>query len=720
MSLFKLVGEVFVDTASANDSLSKVESAAEKAGKKLQKLGKTTKDAGDKITKTGKKLTKTVTAAVTGLGIASVKTAADFESGMSQVQATMGLASDSMSELNGTTVNTMDALSDLAKNMGSTTAFSASEAADAINYLALAGYDTQQIYDTLPTVLNLAAAGGMDLASASDMVTDAMSALGLETSDAETMVDQMAKTASSSNTSVEQLGEAILTIGATGKTVAGGTTELNTALGILANNGIKGSEGGTHLRNVILSLQKPTDKAAECMKNLGLDVYDAEGNMRPMNDILSDLNDKTADMTAEEKTNIIGRIFNKTDLAAASALLDNCGEAWDDLSGKIDDSAGAAQDMADTQLDNLNGQLTKMKSALEGASIAIGEQLMPYVKKGAEFLQKLVDKFNSLDDKQKQMIIKIALIAAAVGPVLMIIGTVVSGIGSIIGIIGTMMTTMAAGQGVIAALGAAFGAANIMAIAIVAGIAAVIAIGVLLYKNWDKIKAKAAEMASAVSKKWEMLKEAIAVKVKEIKAKTTRAFMEMKEKVSSTIENLKSTIKTKMDTIKSNITTPITNAVTTVKTKLGEIKTKFTEMASFKWMKIPHISVSGGEIPWGIGGMGTKPKIGISWYKKAMDQAMILDKPTLFGAAGDKILGAGEAGREVVSGEAHLLGLMQSAVSSVMSAETERIYNLLAEYLPAQKQIVMDSGALVGAITKDMNKSLAKTKSMQSRGVVYG
>ena len=175
---------------------------------------------------------------------------------MSQVQATMGITKDSMSEVNGQSVNTMDTLNDLAKTMGSKTAYSASECAEALNYLALAGYDTQQMVDTLPTVLNLAAAGNIDLASASDMVTDAMSALGMEVSDADKMVDQMAKTASTTNTSVGQLGEGILTIGATAKTVKGGTAELNTALGILANNGIKGAEGGTHLRNVILLTSK--------------------------------------------------------------------------------------------------------------------------------------------------------------------------------------------------------------------------------------------------------------------------------------------------------------------------------------------------------------------------------------------------------------------------------------------------------------------------------
>ena len=299
-----------------------------------------------------------------------------------------------------------------------------------MNYLALAGYDTQQMCDTLPTVLNLAAAGGIDLAAASDMVTDAMSALGMGVDEAGTMVDQMAKTASTTNTSVAQLGEGILTIGATAKTVKGGTAELNTALGILANNGIKGAEGGTHLRNVILSLQNPTDKAAACMEQLGLDVYDSEGNMRSLNDILGDLNTSMDGMTAAEKSNIIGQIFNKTDLSSVNALLANTGSTWDDLQQSIIDSGGAAQQMADTQLDNLQGQITILKSALEGLAISFGELLLPAIKMIVGWVQKFVDWLNGMDEGTKKVVTTIALLAAALGPVLIVIGKVVSAVGT--------------------------------------------------------------------------------------------------------------------------------------------------------------------------------------------------------------------------------------------------------------------------------------------------
>lgn len=455
---------------------------------KIEEVGGKLQATGDKISGVGEKLMP-VTAGITALGTAAVKTTADFDSSMSQVQATMGITADSMSELNGESVNTVDSLRALAKQMGSETAFSASECADAMNYLALAGYDTQEIYDTLPTVLNLAAAGGIDLASASDMVTDAMSALGMETSEADTMVDQMAKTASTTNTSVAQLGNGILTIGATAKSIKGGTAELNTALGILANNGIKGAEGGTALRNVILSLQNPTDKAAACLNDLGVQVYDSEGNMRSMNDILGDLNASMDGMTAAEKSNIISQIFNKTDLAAVNSLLANTGDTWDSLQQSIEQSGGAAQQMADTQLDNLSGQLTILKSALEGLAISFGEILMPIVRSAVEKIQAFVDKLNSMDDTQKQAIVRFAAVAAAIGPLLLILGKTISTVGSamqgfstITKAVAKLGVSSAGSSGAITGLGSALSAVAGPVLAVVA----VIAVLVATFKHlWD-------------------------------------------------------------------------------------------------------------------------------------------------------------------------------------------------------------------------------------------
>lgn len=479
------------------EQLKKLESQASKANQVLGKaseVGSKFENVGNKITDVGKK-TSVASAAVTAMGGVAVKTAADFESSMSQVQATMGITSDFMSDLNGKSVNTMDALSDLAKEMGAKTAFSASECAEALNYLALAGYNTQEMADTLPTVLNLAAAGNIELASASDMVTDAMSALGMKTADADKMVDQMAKTASTTNTSVGQLGEGILTIGATAKTVKGGTAELNTALGILANNGIKGAEGGTHLRNVILSLQSPTDTAAKSLQTLGVSVFDSEGNMRSLNDILGELNRSMDGMTSEEKSNIISKIFNKTDLSSVNALLANTGEKWDGLQNAIENSGGAAQKMADTQLDNLNGQLTILKSAVEGFAISIGEALMPMIKNIVAKLQSFVDWLNNLDEGTRQVIVKVGLFVVALGPMLVILGTVISKLGIAIQAfskLGLKISAAVAKAGGLSAVFSKMGAAimgiNPIVIAVVAAISVLVGAFTHLWKTNEEFK----------------------------------------------------------------------------------------------------------------------------------------------------------------------------------------------------------------------------------------
>lgn len=562
------------------NNLRDLERQAGQSAVALQKIaatGEKLKTIGDNISSAGQKLLP-VTAGVTALGTAAVTTAANFESSMSQVQATMGITKDSMSTVNGESVNTMDTLSALAKKMGSETAFSASECAEALNYLALAGYDTQQMCDTLPTVLNLAAAGGIDLAAASDMVTDAMSALGMGVDEAGTMVDQMAKTASSTNTSVAQLGEGILTIGATAKTVKGGTAELNTALGILANNGIKGAEGGTHLRNVILSLQNPTDKAAACMEQLGLDVYDSEGNMRSLNDILGDLNTSMDGMTAAEKSNIIGQIFNKTDLSSVNALLANTGDTWDDLQQSIIDSGGAAQQMADTQLDNLQGQITILKSALEGLAISFGELLMPAIKMIVGWVQQFVDWLNGMDEGTKKVVTTIALLAAALGPVLIVIGKVVSAVG-------TIMTIVPKVAGVINTVKTAFAALNTTMLAnpiflIIAAITALVAAFIYLWNTnedfrqfwinlWENVK----EVAIAV---WEAIKNFFAAAWEAISSTAQAVWNGIKDFFSGLWEGIKTIFTTVVEAIKTIVTTYFNIYKTIITTVLNAIKTVFT------------------------------------------------------------------------------------------------------------------------------------------------
>ena len=335
--------------------------------------------------------------AIGGLGVAATKVGMSFESAMSQCAATMGLTAEEIA--NGS--ESFEMLEKAAKDAGATTQFSASQSAEALNYLALAGYDAEKAVKTLPTVLNLAAAGGMELGEASDMVTDAMSALGDKAGTAESFVDKLAKTSQKSNTSVAQLGQAILTVGGTAKVLSGGVDEMNTVLGILADNGIKGAEGGTALRNMILSLTAPTDTAAEAIKSLGLQVLDAEGNMRPMNDIFNDLNGTLSTMTQGEQTQVLNKIFNKVDLKSVNALLANSGERFDELSGYIANCDGAAADMAETMNDNLQGKMTILGSSLEGLGIQIYEKLEGPLKTAAdtaiESLGNIAESLNSGD-----------------------------------------------------------------------------------------------------------------------------------------------------------------------------------------------------------------------------------------------------------------------------------------------------------------------------------
>ena len=324
------------------------------------------------LSKTITAATAAAAAAVGAIAVAAVNVGKEFETAMSQVQATMLLDTGTAEG-----AAAMATLEEAARECGRTTAFSATEAAEALNYLALAGYNADEAATALPTVLKLAGAGAMDLARASDMVTDSMSALGIEATEANlnTFADQLAQTASKANTSVSQLGEAILTVGGTAKGLAGGTTELNTALGILADNGLKGAEGGTHLRNMILSLQSPTGDASKALQSLGVDVYDAQGNMRGLNDIFKDLQSGMEGMTAAQKDSIISTLFNKTDLTAANAMLSNCTDRWDELSAAIENSAGACEDMYSIQLDNLDGDIKILKSGLSDLGISIYKDL---------------------------------------------------------------------------------------------------------------------------------------------------------------------------------------------------------------------------------------------------------------------------------------------------------------------------------------------------------
>lgn len=334
---------------------------------------------------------KAIAEGIKNIATAAVETGSNFEASMSQVAATMGITVDEIA--NGSA--SYELLSKAAQDCGKSTMFSASQSAEALNYLALAGYDAQKAAATLPKVLNLAAAGGLDLAYASDLVTDSMAALGLETEQLDTYIDEMARTSQKSNTSVSQLGEATLVCAGTVSLTGQSLETMNTSLGVLANNGLKGAEGGTHLRNVLLSLSAPMDKGAAAMKELGLQVYDSQGKMRDLNDILTDLNRLTSDMSQEEKTQLIRKIFKQTDISAVNALLKSTNGEYKTLNGNIKDCSGAAQAMADTLNNNLKGKVTILQSALEGLGITAYDLFDDSMKEAVESATDAVGRLQS-------------------------------------------------------------------------------------------------------------------------------------------------------------------------------------------------------------------------------------------------------------------------------------------------------------------------------------
>ncbi len=369
----------------------------------------------------------------------SVNVGMEFDKSISQVAATMGKTVTEM----GDTVETVDTqfgtftgnLREYAQYMGRNTAFSATQAADALNYMALAGYDTQKSMQMLPNVLNLAAAGQMDLARASDMVTDTQTAFGIGTLRTTQMVDEMAKAASTGNTSVEQLGDAFLVVGGLAKELNGGMVtlsdgtkkstdgvqEMEIALTAMANAGVKGSEAGTHMRNMIMKLSSPTKEGAEQMEKLGVSIFDTDGKMRSLSEIFGDLNVSMSKLTQEEKIQAISDLFNARDLSSAEALLAAISQDWNAIGESILEAKGSAAEMAETQLDNLAGDITLFESALEGAQIALSDSVTPALREftqfGTEAVQALTEAFLGLPEPIQTTIGMIGLVGGKIAEV---------------------------------------------------------------------------------------------------------------------------------------------------------------------------------------------------------------------------------------------------------------------------------------------------------------
>lgn len=409
----------------------------------------------------GRALTMHITGKLLDVGQAALQVGMNFDASMSNVYGLMSSLNLSQAQ--------MDALRDTAREMGATTKFSASEAADAMGYMALAGWDDAQVIAGIPGVLNLAAAANMDLAKASDIVTDTMTPFGMAAERAGEAADVFAYAQANSNTTVEGLGEAMKYAAPTADAFGMTLQDTAAAMGVLANAGIKGSQGGTTLNALMRDMKNNAKNGAIAIGKTKVALTNADGSYRSYAAIIRDIDKATSSMTASQRDAALGAIFGDESLKGILATLKQGPDALDAMTEGMYACGGAAADMAATMGDNLKGDLAILESGAQDMAIALSDWLMPAARGVVQGVTDLIGKFNALDDGTKNTIFRIGAMAAAAGPLLLNGGkvlTLLSGVNPLVVGLGAAAvlayTHSDALQGMVAKLGdgvTAFGAA---------------------------------------------------------------------------------------------------------------------------------------------------------------------------------------------------------------------------------------------------------------------
>lgn len=481
--------EVQLRDVNAELARQKFDEYAEKAGK----VGQAVQTAGQHMMK--------VTTAIGGVAAASVTVAANFEQQMSKVQA-----------ISGATAEDTDKLAESARQWGRDTKYSATEAGEAFEYMALAGWKTDDMLEGIGGILNLAAASAMDLGTASDIVTDYLTAFGLSAKDAGKFADEMAYAMSHSNTTTEALGEAYKNCAATAASMGYSVEETTAVLMTMANAGVKGGEAGTALNAIMTRLATDTKGCATELAKYGVKVYDAQGNMNSLSSILTGVRGVWNNLTDEQQANLAKTIAGTNQFSALQTIMSGLsdeaiasGMSFSDYSEALQNCDGTASDMAATMQDNLLGRLTQLKSKLEDVGITIGNSLMPIMEKAVTKIGELADKFAALSPKQQETILKIAGVVAAIGPLLITVGklieasgTVSKGIGKVVGKLAEMRTTASGATGGMSILKGALAAITSpvgIAVAAIAGITAVI---VTLWNTNEDFRNKITEIWNGI------------------------------------------------------------------------------------------------------------------------------------------------------------------------------------------------------------------------------
>lgn len=639
-------------------TLSTLPSSLQIVGAKMQEVGNKMKSVGASMSQVGSTMTTRVTAPIVGGLTACIKTTMDFDSEMSKVAA-----------ISGATGDDFDALREKAIEMGDSTKFSATESAQAMEYMAMAGWKTDDMLSGISGIMDLAAASGEELATTSDIVTDGLTAFGLTAADSAHFADVMAAASSNANTNVSMLGESFKYVAPVAGSLGFSVEDVSVALGLMANSGIKASQAGTSLRTLFTNMANPTDTMAIAMDELGISLDDGAGNMKSLAEIMQDLRTGFSElkMTEEEYNETFGKLTEsyqsgameeeeyqeavsalvdelfgaegaqkaqtaamlagKTGMAGLLAIVNSTDADFAKLTESVNSASestalladgsivplsealasgqeiikqydGAAAQMAATMQNNAGGQLQELKSNIDTLAISIGDLLTPAVKDIITGAQEFVQKLTALDDGTKEMIVKIGLAVAAIGPALIIIGKIVGAIGTIISVsgsltaaIGTFSTFMTATAiPAISGLAASASAAVPGILAFMAPFApfiaigaAVVAAGVLIYKNWDTIKETAQLVGAAVAEKWGELKAKTVETWNTLKAKTSEAWGNIKAKVSEFAGNVKQSVSEKWDGIKTKTAETWNNVkAKTVEVLKGVLQDTRTNLSNMK------------------------------------------------------------------------------------------------------------------------------------------
>ncbi len=576
------------------NSLKELNNTAGSSSATLAEISAKTGKFGDQATAAGKKLLP-VSAAIGGLGAAAVKTASDFDSSMSNVQA-----------ISGATADEMEKLREKAREMGEKTKFSAQEAGDAMSYMAMAGWKTEDMLNGIEGIMNLAAASGEDLATTSDIVTDALTAFGMSASESGNLADIMAAASSNANTNVSLLGESFKYVAPLFGAMNYSAEDATTALGLMANAGIKGSQAGTSLKNAIANMVKPTDAMATVMDKYKLSLTNTDGSMKSFSEVMEMLRKKMGGLSETEQAAAASTLFGKEAMAGMLSIINAAPEDYEKLTKAVSDADGMSKKMADTMNDNLAGQVTILKSQLQELAISIGELLMPYIRKAVKVIQDIVNKFNGMGEAQKKIIVIIGLILAVLGPLLITIGKIaqgvsavtsvlskLSGIGGLITKFGGIVKSVLSGIGT--AVKALFGL--ITAHPVIAIITVVIGAIVLLYNKckWfrDGVNAIWKAIKTAFTDAWDGILEFFTKTIPEAWNSVVSFFKGVPEWWSGLWEGIKAKFSEVWNSILANpvvlaVVSTITTLIESLKTTLSGIWDGIRKIASGAWELIKN------------------------------------------------------------------------------------------------------------------------------------